>query len=326
MKNKFLHIGLWVFMLLFIFDYHWYEDTFWWQALGYAFAEILSYVGIFYLNYYLLEHFYTENKWVPYAAALITIVLYALAFQLLGWEDYFYEAAGWRNLFSILLNASLFTGIAWLTFFSNRGQQLEQRNLALMAANKQLEIDTLKSKINPHFLFNTLNNLNALLLTQQEQAPAVVSRLSNVLRYGLDVGDQSMISLEKEIAYLKDYIALVLLQQPASTNIDLYVEGLVKDIKIPPFLLTTFLENAVKYGDIQHNDKGFLHLHIEVAANHLFFEIKNSTDSQLIKGHGTGLLTIKKQLDLQFGKKYRLEQIKEDAIFTIQLELPLRSE
>lgn len=317
-----LHIGFWIFILFYIFDYHWLDEISWQEALGYAALEVLGYAIIFYLNLNALRRFFDQYKFFVLLFAILTIAIYVLVITQLGLEVYFYDEIGFRSLFSIILNVSLFAGLAWLFFFTERNQINQQKNLVLQATNSQLQLEVLKSKINPHFLFNALNNLNALILQQHKDVPSFISKLSTVLRYGLDVGHQKHVLLADEITYLKDYLSLIQLQQPASDNIDFYVEGIIEKVYILPFILVTLLENAIKYGNIQQNEAGFLHIYLSVS-NIIHLEMENSVSTINQQSHGMGLENIQEQLKLYYGDNYSLNTFSTEHTFKVELSIPV---
>jgi len=307
-------------MVLFIFDYHWF-DVSWYEAFGYSILEVMGYMLIFYLNFWKLQQ-QDEKWWATIGCSLLIMSIYIAFIRFSGLEYYFYEAADMRNLFSLILNASLFTGLAYLFNNRERSFQMEQQNLQLAATNKQLQIDSLKARINPHFLFNTLNNLNALIVKKEAHIPAYLSKLSGVLRYSMDSGNQKFLPLTKEVQYLQDYLALIKMQEPASANIDMYVEGISEDLHILPFILMTLLENAVKHGDLMYNPKGYIHL--TIAVDEVFvFELSNSVAPQNSKAKGIGLDNIKKQLDLIYVKDYTLTTKQNTDAYHTELTISL---
>jgi len=325
----YLHMGFWLFMLLFIFDYHWSDDIGLLSAIGYSSIEVIGYTVVFYLNLYFLKKKQVSNWLYAGLFSAFVILFYMMFVRLSDLEYLLYEGEGTRNLFSLWLNASLFTTLAWLVAFAESHFKTQQKNMALETANKQLQIDVLKSRINPHFLFNTLNNLNALIIKKDKSIHTFVSKLSGVLRYSFDAGSQKTISLEKEINYLQDYLELVKMQKPASENIDFYVEGKIESYYMIPYILTSLLENAIKHGDIQHNENGFLHIFIEVADKFLF-EISNSVtqgehtlENEDEKRKHLGLANIQKQLSLHYGQDFKLQEISNESTYKISLEIAL---
>ena len=321
MNNKLIHITQWVFMTLFVFDYHWFETT-WYEAMGYAVLEVLGYMAIFYANLWVLNK-WKDSPWLyKTIASLGIIILYILVIQELGWDTYFYESSLLRNLFSIALNALLFTGLAYLFYHTENYFSEREQNLALANRNKQLQIESLKARINPHFLFNTLNNLNALILKKDDKVPTYLSKLSSILRYSVDDGEQKTLPLQKEIDHLQAYLDLICLQEPATENIDFYVEGETEDLHIIPFVLMTLLENAIKHSDIMYNEEGLLHVNISIEEEFVV-EIVNTIGESSNTNTGMGLQNVLAQLDLAYGTGFQFRHGPSEDVYICQLNIML---
>lgn len=299
-----IHIGLWIFMILFVFDYHWFEVE-WYTALLHSVIEILGYVFIFYFNLWLLKKYFETHSTICIICSLLIMFLYFVVIRFSGLEYLFYEASKMRNIFSIAMNAILFTGLSYLFFFTSRYVYSREENLQLETINKQLQIDSLKARINPHFIFNTLNNMNSLIVSKDDRLPAYLSKLSGLLRYSVDDGAQKVVSIQKEINYINDYLSLMRMQEPASENIDFYVEGEFENLYIIPFVTMTILENAVKHGDIMQNPEGYIHVNM-IIEDQLIFEVSNSFSTADDGRVGSGLKNIKEQLTLMYGTDYSL--------------------
>jgi LytS/YehU family sensor histidine kinase len=318
-----IHLALWCFMILFVFDYHWFDIT-WQVALGYAILEVSGYLVLFYANSYILKVF--EDK--TYAllksisCSVLLAILYALVIKNSILEELLYIGGGWRNLFSIIVNASLFIGLSYLFHTSRKYIDERGRNLELIAENRKMQLDNLKARINPHFIFNTLNNMYALIVKKDERVPLVVSKLSTVLRYAVDNDSSIKSPLKKEIQHLKDYIELIKLQEPLAENIDFYEEGNFNEHEIIPFVLITFLENAVKHGDVMFNKNGLLHLNISID-NYFTFEIKNTTSNNKIATSGQGFKNVERQLELAYGNNYSLEKNMSKNMFKVVLKIKM---
>ena len=321
MKQVHLHTAWWIFTLLFVFDYHWLGIS-WLTALFYSLIEVLSYMFIFYSATFIYK------KWVNrplllWSSLVLFIAVYTAFFISTGLDIFFYEGTGLRNAFSIVLNTILFCCIAVLFSHHHRSQELASRNILLENANKNLQIAALKQSINPHFIFNTLNNLNALIAMQDKNLPEFITKFSRLLRYSVDIEDQSSIDLEKEVECIKAYIDLTLMNRPETNDIDFFVEGDLSGKKIVPFVLTSLLENAIKHGDLKYNKNGFLHASIESLENNLNFYIKNTYKKNEKGDHTTsqGMALIKKQLDLHYQSDYKLDVSQTDDVYIVRLSI-----
>ncbi len=319
LKRIHIHILLWAFMLLFVFDYHWFEVS-WITALGHSLIEVISYAILFYGTQFLYRRF-KDQLFLFIVALLFMVAIYIIIIRFTGLEFFFYEAEGWRNIFSMVLNAILFCGLAILFEIKENRDAIQQKNLELDAKNKELQLHILKGKINPHFIFNTLNNLTALIVKKDEHVPDFINEFSTLLRYSIDEEGTKDISLEKEVECIKSYFALLEMQQPLAQDIDFYVEGELKGKKISPFIITSLVENAIKHSDIQYNDDGHLHFHLSCEEERIQVRISNSFQTQEKRNKSQGLNLIRSKLDLQYPDEYQLDIEQNDSVYQCRLSI-----
>ncbi|RRB02239.1 sensor histidine kinase [Larkinella rosea] len=190
----------------------------------------------------------------------------------------------------------------------------------------QAELQLLKSQIHPHFLFNTLNNLYALTLRKSEQSPAVVLKLSQLLSYMLYDCNASEVSLEKELAFIKNYVGLEQLRYGSRLDISLNFQGDLQGRQIAPLLLIPFLENAFKHGTSEQLEQAWIFMDLAVDDNVLTFKLVNSRDSDTFAPAsvgGIGLQNVRKRLELLYPGKYQLTIQPEEETFLIDLTLHL---
>ncbi len=298
-----IHIVFWLFMTLFVLDYHWYENS-WHEAAAFSISEVVGYLILFYFSMCASNRW--ENKiWRLVLVNVLVILTYVGFLRLTGLEYYFYDHGGFRNLFSMTLNAILFTGLGVFFYFISRNQKIREHNLKLKAKNRQLQIHAIKSRIRPHFIFNSLNNLNALILKKDKDLSKFIDAFSNILRYSLDENEGKDIPLNRELSCIKSYFDLMQMQQPASTNLDFYVEGSPRGKSIQPFILLTLVENAFKHSNIQNSIDGFVNMHVSIGD---VFETKiwNSFEGS-ISNRESGLSLIRQQLTNRYGQSYSFE-------------------
>ncbi|MGA0558862.1 sensor histidine kinase [Larkinella sp. VNQ87] len=202
----------------------------------------------------------------------------------------------------------------------------------------QAELQLLKSQIHPHFLFNTLNNLYALTLRKSEQSPAVVLKLSQLLSYMLYDCNASEVLLEKEIAFMKNYIGLEQLRYGARLEVSMNFHGDLKGKSIAPLLLIPFLENAFKHGTSEQLEQAWIFLDLAVDDNVLTFKLVNSRDTDSVLPEtdppsvgatsvgGIGLQNVRKRLELLYPGRYELTIQPEEETFLVDLILRLPEE
>ena len=194
-------------------------------------------------------------------------------------------------------------------------QELEKQNLA-----QQLEY--LKYQINPHFFMNTLNNIHALVDIDPEKAKTTILELSKMMRFVLYEGNKQGVPLDREIAFLQNYITLMKLRYTDKVEIKIDTPSTLPNKEIPPLIFITFVENAFKHG-VSYQQASFIHIEIK-ADSQLLFTCRNSKIPKEEDKHGgVGLKNVKQRLDLIYGKNYTLDIKDESDSYSVKLKLPL---
>jgi LytS/YehU family sensor histidine kinase len=188
------------------------------------------------------------------------------------------------------------------------------------------ELNFLKSQVNPHFLFNTLNNIYALCQVNSRNAAPMVGKVSEMMRYMIYDCNARLVFLQKEIEYLQNYIDLNLLKTNKKLNVSFEVQGDVSELKIAPLLLINFLENSFKHGNAYSNSNGFIDTKIIIGQTEMILTIVNSFNGQRIKKsihHGIGIENVKHRLDLLYPGRYKLRIEQKIGTFEVELKLQL---
>lgn len=205
--------------------------------------------------------------------------------------------------------------------------KLKQATQQLRIEKQQAELNYLRSQTNPHFLFNTLNNIYSLSRDKSDLAPESILRLSKILRFMLYETGGAYIAIEQELKIISDYIALEILRYDDSLLINLNHN--IEDMKqaIPPLLLIPLVENAFKHGVSETRNQPFVDIHLSVNNRQLLFSIKNSTDSTPVERsvkENIGLANLRRQLELLY-TDYNLSVQQGNAVFTTTLKINLSS-
>ncbi len=193
----------------------------------------------------------------------------------------------------------------------------------------QSELRFLKSQINPHFLFNTLNSLYALTLKKSDDAPSIVLRLSEMMRYMLYECNEKRVPLTKEINYLENYLELEKLRLSSSVDLRLNIEGTSDHLLIAPLMFIPFVENGFKHGLHNSINRGFIHIDIKIKDSILKLKVvNNKTDKEerTIEGKksgGIGLRNVKRRLELLYPNRHSLKISDEEKEYIIKLKLKL---
>jgi LytS/YehU family sensor histidine kinase len=187
----------------------------------------------------------------------------------------------------------------------------------------------LKTQINPHFLFNTLNNIYSLAYLKDDKAAPMISKLSNMLRYMLYECSEARVPLSQEVAFLKNYIDLQAVKSESSLMIDFFAENVLAEHEVAPLILINFVENAFKHAHWETHPDAWINVHLEVTDdNELIFEVSNCKDEVkkvVTRHHGIGLTNTKKQLELNYPKRYVLTIEDNTDSYNILLKINLNS-
>lgn len=207
-------------------------------------------------------------------------------------------------------------------------QDLNYKLAKIEKEKLEAELKTLKGQLNPHFLFNSLNNIYSLALTKSDKVPDLILRLSDLMRHIIYESRENYITLEKEIDFVDNFIALQKIRTSGKTQINYTKTGVVPDGKIAPLLFEPFIDNAFKHG-LPGTENDFIDIRFDFStpANVLFkmrnnYEIRELLDS---KNSGIGIQNVKQRLQHLYNKgDYKLSITKEQAVFSISLELKLK--
>ena len=230
--------------------------------------------------------------------------------------------AGQRDIIAIvILLLMMGMNIGIKLYFKQRGdrkrlEQLEKENL-------EQQLEYLKYQINPHFLMNTLNNIHALVDIDPEKSKQTILELSKMMRFVLYEGNKQVVPLDREIAFLQNYIQLMKLRYTDKVKITVDVPKNLPNKEVPPLMFITFVENAFKHG-VSYRQASFIDIAISIGEDKLVFDCRNSRIPKEDDKHGgVGLANVKKRLELIYGNRYALDIKDEQDTYTVKLSLPL---
>lgn len=275
-----------------------------------------------------------KYAWILYAIKLIVVIGFFswLCFRFFqDWSAklfpgyYFISYYTWLE---IALFIFIYIGVTTLIKGTRSWFVLSKITARLQEAEKekaQMELRALKSQVNPHFLFNTLNGIYSMTLTHDKRLPETVIQLSDLMRYFLYEATDEKVPLEKELALLDNYISLQKIRLGENLKIKRSITGQVEGQMIAPLLLITFVENAFKHGNKQQVEEDFVTIDITVEGKQLDFTISNNKgvvdDPAGEMYGGIGLENVKRRLELLYPGRHSLT-ITSDAIsFTVNLKL-----
>ncbi len=306
------------------------------QSFTYEFISVIFYIIIVYFNlYYLIPNYLREATGINYAIALVltaivltpikTLVFYLLFNDQPGVQSYFIAKQG-TIFFSLVFYGSVSTIFQIILDW----QKGSVEKMELQHKNTETELNFLKSQINPHFLFNTLNNLYALTLKKSDLAPEIVLKLSEMMRYMLYECNEERVPLRKEVNYLENYLELEKLRQKKDIKIDFLVSGMIKDQKIAPLLFIPFLENSFKHGLNNQLGDGYVKILLKILEDEVHFSIDNSKAEAAPKpfgkkSGGIGLVNVKRRLDLVYPNSHELNIKDSPNNYFIDLKIKLNN-
>ena len=197
--------------------------------------------------------------------------------------------------------------------------------LRLKKDKTQAELMHLKSQVNPHFFFNTLNNLYGLVEKDTAKAQQLILKLSDMMRYSIYEGQNDWVTLGDEITYLENYMDLHKMRYHKEITIRFDVEAEDRRVKIMPLLFIIMVENAFKHGVEKLRKDAFVYIRLKATLHYVDFEIENNFDADEQSGNqGIGLNNLKKRLELVYLNKHELEiSANHEAIYKIRLRLTL---
>ncbi len=230
---------------------------------------------------------------------------------------------GTATLRYLLPLASAFLGASLLEVMRYANYQ-EQQVIRSESEHLSTQVKFLKSQVNPHFLFNSLNNIYTLTLLKDEQAPESLLRLSGMLRYMLYDSETETVPLGKEIEYIRSFIALTQLKDSRGLNVAVDLDERRPQLRVAPLLLIPFVENAFKHSRIEDRATGYVDIRLATASDALNFTVVNSVPaipSPVDKVGGIGLENVRKRLELLYPGRHHLAIRREPERFTAELHI-----
>jgi hypothetical protein len=294
--------------------------------------ELLTVVPLFYIiTLVLVPYVFKRFGVFAFFASLFGMV--ALFFGIQAWYHWYFLPFDQHKSFfdpQGIFPLVMITGIA-----STYGLLLEFINFEAEKeelSNEQLksELSFLRSQISPHFIFNILNSIVYLIRTKADkQAEDVTIRLSSLMRYMLYDSDQSMVSLDRELEYLRNYVDLQRMRFEGDVTIDFEVHGTVRGCRIEPMLLIPFVENAVKHG-VSFVQDPYIHVLFTIEHGQLNFQVKNKKgkmkDDVMDESSGIGLKNVLRRLDLLYPDQHVLNIRDTEEVFEVDLQMTLQQQ
>ncbi len=203
-------------------------------------------------------------------------------------------------------------------------EELNKREVMMSELSREAELTQLRQQLQPHFLFNSLNSISALVIAEPKKARTMVLQLSDFLRGTIRKDPHQWVTVEEEVNYLKMYLEIERVRFGHRMEVDLQLEEEAKEMSLPQLVIQPLLENAIKHGLYGMTGEVKISLSIKRSQNYLLINLTNPYDPQMAppKGTGFGLSSIERRLFLIFGRKDLLDTDSSDSLFTVNLKIP----
>ena len=303
------------------------------------YSLILVFTSIYINNFILIPHLFSKSKYLLYFVGLSFLLLLISIIEFSYIKDVVLaKMSGVKieirrnvlqwNFFGIFFRDTLF--VAFFTMFkiyrdAIKANKLLKRNAELEKQYFLSQMDTIKSKVNSHFFFNTLDSIYSLIITKSTKASETVLNLSDLMRYVVGESDKTWVSLEKEINFLRNYIELEKVKD-SSTNLSFEITGNTTEYEVPPMIFESFVNNAIKYTNFRND--GFVSIKIICESGIIYFNCKNTINyhsDKNMKSTKKGINNTRNRLNMIYNHNYRLDIIEENGYYIVNLLLKKQS-
>jgi LytS/YehU family sensor histidine kinase len=335
MKKKYkilVHLIYWLYMFnQFVFPFYiGQSEKYTWTDTGLSmFLSIINFYTIYFLIPVLLKR----------VKIILTLVIGVFIIIGIGYFRYYTEVVFWRDIykaqssdlvymsswFVISIRNSIISAMyAILIKLAIDWYEAQKLRTELVTQNQASELALLRSQVNPHFLFNTLNNIYSLVYKKSDQAPEAIMKLSAIMRYMLYEANTDKVMLHREIDYLKSFIELQKLRFRSDDFVKFDIVGETGNLRIAPMLLVPFIENAFKH--CNRNVEGYgIVIRLQVREKTTVFEVTNylkpHKDTAPAENRGIGLQNVRRRLELLYPGAHRLEINEDDGKYKIALTI-----
>jgi two-component system, LytTR family, sensor kinase len=342
MKTLMIKSKVWAWHLLFwacLFLYEWllqgslndcYQVSFEAALYNVPIIMLVTYFTIF----ITVERFLLQKKYVPFVFCLLISLIFAGVFRRIATFEIIYKVLypdRAKTLFilpKMMIDAvyvQLIAGLGSMIYVIRKWMEQQRVNEKLMREKVAAELALLRSQVQPHFIFNTLNNIYMLSLKSSPLTSDMIYRLSALLSYMLYDSKRSLIEVEKEIDYVKNYINLEKIRYGNRLDIQMCGVNDVKGVQVPPLLFLPLVENAFKHGVSNAVEDSWIHIDISLKKRVLIFKIENSLCDEKVKtngfGNGLGLDNLKKRLEILYPDNFELKILKDEDSHLAVLKL-----
>ena len=333
---KNIYVGAAYFILLFIFHSFEYSEE---ELYIVLLVDFLIHLGLFYtISTVLTARYYNSaapQLFIALSVAFIVFVSFVELYPVVAFqEEYTMDTVVSKGIFPeyTVLKNQFVLNLSWLSLVGmvaalmgtskKKSKDKEQGNLELKAENQFL-----KYQINPHFLFNSLNNIYSTSILKPEKVSNAIFELSELLSYTLYSSEKNNVTLKEEITHIEHFINTMKLKDSSVENVTFDYQSVDDTLTLSPMLLIPFIENAFKHGNITSSESGWLKITMKSSGNTFFFQCHNSIDttpSNKDKTGGIGINNVKRRLDIIYPNKHQLSTTTLKSTFAVELNLELK--
>jgi two-component system LytT family sensor kinase len=294
----------------------------WWKTV----ILIIVFTGLYsFLNSALVELFKLYDFKRETGGEANTPFIFSWNHIFASWNA---ERVGKRFLFSIFLDTPIF--LVWMSVYVlwhyiEFANAEALKKVKLESLIKELELKTIKSQINPHFIFNALNSIRALVDEDPERARKAITELSNILRSSIQVDKVEITSLTKELAIVKDYLALEYIRFADRLKVEYEVDNAVIHFAIPPMMLQTLVENAIKHGLSKQPGDCLIKIIAKIESGKMVIMVQNTGKLQATENDGFGLQSTRDRLNILYSGEAEFEIYQyQPNLVTAKLTIPVQ--
>ncbi len=299
-----------------------------------AFFHISLIIGVYVNLRLLIPLFLKRKRIILFAVFFIADLLVVSQLNIFIFDHLIdklfpgYYFISYYDFTDILLFHIVYLGLSSLLKLSKEWFGLLESRARLAQIEKEKvhnELKALRSQVNPHFLFNSLNNIYSLSLKKADETPQVILALSDIFRYMIYETGEELIDLTKEVAFLEKYIELQQIRNDRKADISFEVHGDPGGIKVAPLIFLPFVENSFKHGIKGDTTGGYVHLCIDIYQDTVHFRLSNNKgkadDVEKENKSGIGLGNVRRRLDLQYAGNHSLEIKESENEYSVSLKL-----
>lgn len=327
------HVIYWGFWLMFYCIFHGQQFG---QYFGWMVFELLAMTVklpyVYFVTYKLMPRFIPKKRYYQFGGSMLLFA--GLGSLLLGliYANFPYEMGKnldvtWSRYIYLSLDLLYVASFVVVIKLMQEYARQKKANAELAEDKVKAELQMLRNQLQPHFLFNTLNNIYSLVISNDKLAGGAVIKLSDILSYMLYECNVDKVPIEKEIKLIQNYIELEKIRYGGRLDLSFTVDGDTMGKQIPPLLLIPFIENAFKHGAAKSEKPSWIRIHLDLTGNELSFMVENDwpnfdTDASDSLKSGIGIQNITKRLELSYPGQYELRTTKDES-YLINLRIAL---